>query len=150
MKDSSFEKPLVISPVDSLSIKLIVFLSHALVAIFVIVLLDISLIATLLLVVLIALSFGYYYRWHISKSLDKSVLSAVHQFHKNKESAWTIHVLKQKDLAVELLSSSFVNTRWVILNFKDQSRQYYTLMVPYDAVSSEEHRQLRVRLKVLS
>ncbi|MEE9350784.1 MAG: protein YgfX [Thiotrichaceae bacterium] len=150
MSDSSFDKPLVIRPVSSLSIKLIVFLSHVLVALFVITLLDVNLAVSFLLVGLIALSFAYYYRWYISKSLDKSVLSAVHQFQKNKKTTWAIDTLKRKDLAVELLSSSFVNPRWVILNFKDQSRHHYTLMVPCDAVSSEVHRQLRVRLKVLS
>ncbi len=160
VQGSSFEKPLVIHPVHSLSLKLVVVLPHLLAILFVFILIDINVVVAITLAMMIILSFIYYYRWHVSKSLNKSVISVVHLFQQNKQTVvgnkklrseqggWKISLSGQKDITVNLLSSSFVSTGWIVLNFKDQKRNRYTLMLPFDAITSEQHRQLRVRIEV--
>ncbi len=154
MQDSSFEKPLVIHPANSFSLKLMVIFSHLLALLFVITLLDVFWIIKLAIAAMILLSSIYYYRWHVNKSLNQSVLSVVHLFHPHRQlsqsmkKSWSISLLKQKDLAVDLLPSSFVNVWWIVLNFKDQNNRRYTLILPYDSITLEQHRQLRVRLRV--
>ena len=154
---SSFDRPLLIYPKKSFSITRALLLSHAVGMFVIISFLDIHLLVTLFLIIILIISFSYYFRWHVSKSLEKSVLSATHHFQQDKNIAttaikggqnWLICLSKQRELVVEILPSSFVHPLLIILNFKDQKNKRYTLLVPFDAISQEEHRQLRVRINV--
>ncbi len=151
MKDASFERPLVIEPTASSQLKTLLFVSHA-VAISVVFIFSQNLTVSLLLLPVVALSLLYYYRWHISNTLKKSVLSVQHHFQSNTQHKWSITPAESSkaDLIVELLPSSFVSTGLIILNFKAEDNQRYTCIIFSDAITAEQHRQLRVRIKVLS
>ncbi len=151
MQDYSFDRPLVMTPTSSFWLNLWVVLSHALVLMFVVLLLNIKLAVTLVLIIMITLSLAYYYQLYISKTLSRSVLYAVHSFHKGQDKGWSVRLSHQKeDLAVTIQSSSFVSNSLIILNFKAHNNKTYSLMIPVDSVTQQVNRQLRVRLKVMS
>ena len=151
MQGYSFDRPLIITPTTSFWLSVVVIVSHVFTLLFVVVLLDIMPLYTVPLVLMIALSLAYYYKLHISKRLNKSVLYAVHSFHKGQDHHWLIRLPhKNEDLKVAILPTSFVNNILVILNFKDHNNQKYSLMIPADSVPKHVNRQLRVRLKVMS
>lgn len=150
MQAYSFDRPLSITPTSSFWLNLLIILSHALILLFVVLLLDIKLVFALIFILMIVLSLAYYFQLYICKTLKKSVQYAVHSFHKGQDKGWSVRLShKKEDLAVAIQPSSFVSSSLVILNFKDHNNKTYSLMIPADSVTQQVNRQLRVRLKVL-
>ncbi len=127
-----------------------IILPHVLTVIFVVTLPGLQTGYKIVLTGLITASVIYYYRWHISRSLGKSVLQAVHTMNVGNAGSWTIDLAGQKEIGAVLLPDSFVNNWMVILNFKDRQNKRYTLLVPADAVSDDVFRQLKVRVRLFS
>lgn len=150
MYTSSYDKPLIISPVKSNWLQVLIIVSHGLTLLFVVFLLDTPVIVTLSLWLLVTISFRYYFQLHVLKTNVNSVLLAKHTFDEAKHNdTWLINLIEQKHgLIVKLLPSSFISQKLIILNFKDQNNQHYSLLVFNDAIAIEHFRQLKVRLKI--
>ena len=149
---------LVIEPKKSLSLFIVLLVSHLVGVIVVLILVKNHWFIQLIVLLLIGFSWFYYYRLHITKVLSQSVLAAYHQ----QDKGWSIKLVSTKnktqnnDKGVCLMDSSYVSQWWIILNFHHidsvdnrDKNSCYTLLIPKDSVSAETHRQLRVRLKIM-
>ncbi len=101
-------------------------------------------IALLFLLVIIASSYYYFYRWHVSRTLSKSIL----ELHINSSGDWTLITATKKHNNVIPLDSSFSSQHLMIINFSISTISQYTLLITKDMISKNEFRRLRVRLKI--
>ncbi|HFC91830.1 MAG TPA: hypothetical protein ENJ51_03370 [Leucothrix mucor] len=104
---------------------------------------SLPIIALLYLLVIIASSTYYFYRWHISRTLNKSIL----ELHINSSGDWSLLTFTKKYNNVTPLDSSFSSQYLVIINFSMTTIGQYTLLITNDMISKNEFRRLRVRLK---
>ncbi len=137
---------LIIKP--SFQKRLIVFLPHLLASLIVLYVVDLSLFTLFILVLGIAVSLVYYSKLHIFQSLKKSVLSIKQDSAKN----WFISTKNgYHEEAVNLLGSSFVSNRFIILNYAHNNSvnlfPKYSVLITKDSLSTDEFRRLRVHLK---
>lgn len=93
------------------------------------------------LAVLLIYSYIFHYRRLISLSSTKSVSSIEYLL---VDSQWRITFQDNRELQLTLLSSSFVSQWLVILVFCDSSQRIYSSIIPFDGVSTDKFRQLRV------
>ncbi len=153
----SYTDCLVIEPKQSTQLLVVLLCAHLISVLTVLILLQNHWVVQFVVLLLVGFSGFYYYRLHVAKVLNLSVLAACH----HQDRGWSISVAPNKhnnaqenDVAVTLSSSSYVGRWWVVLNFSPidslvVAYRRYTLLVPIDSVSAEVHRQLRVRLKIM-
>ncbi len=147
----SLNSPLLVIPSISWLLMGILICSHLLALVVVLTLLQSGWLVTSVLSVMILFSCFYYYRWHIRRTLNKSVIRAAYTPRGNPSGQhWRIDAVREADIPVTLLASSFMSTWLVILNFKDRQQYRYTLIIPVDAVSRTSYRRLRVILNTQS
>ncbi len=100
------------------------------------------------LFILTVLSFIYYSRLHLFQNSDKSVLSIQQDSAKN----WFVTLNKKHGEAepksVKLLPSSFISKSLIILNYRDDQRSNYRVLITPDSYSTNEFRHLSIRIKL--
>jgi len=84
-------------------------------------------------------------RLHVWRSSQRAVaaVDAVQDQH------WILHLRSGEEFQGQLLSSSFVHPRLLILNFSTAPLQGRSLVLAADAVDPDLLRQLRVRLRLM-
>ena len=143
---SSYDTPLIIQARPSRLLLLILILSHLMTAVLIVSFVNIHIGFQLVILGMIILSFMYYYRLHISRGLNKSVV----RMKQSQHSGWSIMTNDDEDLSVKVQGASYSSPWMVILNVSHEVKGSYTMIVPFDSVSESLHRQLRVRLKIMS
>lgn len=102
------------------------------------------------LTLLIIVSFIYYLRLHLSQNTKKSVLS----IHQDSAKNWFITLNSNsgetEPKSVELLSSSFISKALIILNYRDDQRSNYSVLITPDSNSSNKFRHLTIRIKLIN
>lgn len=143
---SSYDTPLIIQAGSSRLLLVLLILSHLITALLIVSLVTINMAFQLVILGIISLSFIYYYRLHISRRLKKSVI----RMKQSQHSGWSIMTNDDENLSVKVQGASYSSPWMVILNVSHEVKGSYTMIVPFDSVSESLHRQLRVRLKIMS
>jgi len=102
------------------------------------------------LTLLVILSFIYYLRLHLSQNTKKSVLSLQQDSAKNWFLTLYSNSGETEPKSVELLSSSFISKALIILNYRDDQRSNYSVLITPDSNSSNEFRHLTIRIKLIN
>ncbi len=98
-----------------------------------------------LLILIIILAGRYYYRLHIQKKSTNSIIEA----RVNTENQWQIYCQYQAEpLTVRLLDNSLLKHYLMILNFKTESGNVYSLILPTDAIDAQLARQIRLHIRL--
>lgn len=113
---------------------------HLLVASIVLIFSQISGYISVFLVGLIAISYVYYYRLHVSKNLVKSVS----ELQLNSQGDWSLRSKKGLS-AVNLEESSFSSRYGMILNFSSES-EHYSVFITKNMLNHDDFRHIMVRL----
>ena len=145
MPSNAFNKPLKLRFKSSQTIATMIATVHLLVALIIIFMAQLlSVIALYFLLIIIVSSTYYFYRWHISRTLSKSIL----ELHINSSGDWSLITSTKKYNNVIPLDSSFSSQHLMIINFSISMISQYTLLITKDMISKDEFRRLRVRLKI--
>ncbi len=93
--------------------------------------------------IIIALSFVYYVKLHLTLSLNKSVS----MIHKSIGDRWSLSF--KDDIKNDFLISetSFSSNILLVLNFYDKSNNTYTVLITSDSVDKDQFRRLKIFLK---
>jgi len=144
MPSNAFNKPLKLHFKSSKIIATIIATMHVLVAIIVVFMTQSLPIPILLfLLIIIATSYYYFYRWHVTRTLTKSIL----ELHINSIGDWSVITSTAKHNNVTPLDSSFSSQYLIIINFSIPSTSKHSLLITKDMIGKNEFRRLRVRLK---
>lgn len=89
---------------------------------------------------------GYFVRLHYWKNLKPSIL----EINQDARGQWSVLANVNEDdwRLVELLPTSFVSTFLIVLNFKDEKRRRYSVILPAGSLDDDTFRRLRVRIRV--
>ena len=142
-----FIKPLSLTIESSLQKWLIIVIPH---------LLGILLITTIevfpiwsrfILVLIIAISFAYYYQFFLALKLKKSVIS----IHQDSVNNWFITLYNKENNAepksVNLLPSSFISNIFIVLNFQDNNGSHFSTIIMKDSLTGFNFKHLYIRSK---
>jgi len=103
-----------------------------------------------ILIIFIILSFIYYLRLHLTQSAKNAVLSIQQDSAKN----WFITLNSKsgetEPKSVELLPSSFISKALIVLNYRDDQRSNYGVLLTPDSNSINEFRHLTIRIKLIN
>ncbi|MCK5917089.1 MAG: hypothetical protein KAG34_01595 [Cocleimonas sp.] len=100
--------------------------------------------ALLFLLIIIVSSYQYFYRWHVVRTLSKSIL----ELHINSSGDWSVITSVAKHNNIIPLDSSFSSQYLIVINFNVHKENKYTLLITKDMTTESEFRRLRVRLKI--
>lgn len=154
MSSSPFSIPFAINIKASLQKCLLIVIPHLVIGAIVLMAPPLNLYIKGTAILLVLLSFVYYFRLHIKADLKQSV-SAIRQ---DSAENWglQLHSSENQDyISVALLASSFASNVLIILNFSDTSKGSlakgaYRVLITPDSVSEDEYRRLKVRLKTIN
>ena len=136
---------LCIQPCRSSLLARFISLSHAISILIVLFIFEIPSLHKGLLILIIILAGGYYYRLHIQKKSTNSIIEA----QVNTENQWQIYCQYQAEpLTVRLLDNSLLKHYLMILNFKAESGNVYSLILPTDAINAQLARQIRLHIRL--
>jgi len=141
VSENNFTKPLSLSLEFSHAIFLGIVVLHMLVASIIVA--TSSVVIAILALLLVISSFVYYYRWHVTQSLAKSII----RVKLSSIGDWSLINSQNKRIKATLLPTSFLSQYLLILNFHSLEMKKYTVLIPKGRVSSDDFRQLKVRLK---
>ncbi len=102
------------------------------------------------LISLIALSFSYYLRLHLTQSTPKSVLSIQQDSAQNWFITLNSKLGETEPKSVELLPSSFISKALIVLNYRDDQRSTYGVLLTPDSNSINDFRHLTIRIKLIN
>lgn len=149
MSENPFIKPFSISIESSFQKTLIVFIPH-LIGLFLTFISVLLIWLKILLVIAILISFYYYLQLHITQKLKKSVI-AIQQ---DSTSNWFITLSgvdgKSEPKSVTLLPTSFISKVLIVLNYRDDNRSYYSVLLSPDSLSNNKFKHLTSRLKIIN
>ncbi len=150
MSVNPFNKPLSLSIKPSRLKWAIIIVPHLLALVMVVSFDVFSVIVTIMLVSLIALSATYYSRLHLFRQLKKSV----HTIQQDSANNWGLSLYddgeKSETISAILSASSFISNSLIVLNYRDNTGSQYSVIIPFDSLSSNDFRRLRVRLKLIN
>ena len=141
--NNNFSQALDISFKPNNKIAIALALLHLFVAIIFITATQLPLYILFITILSLFISYLYYYLWHVSYSLSKSII----QLKMNTSGEWTLVNSKNKTIKVTLQPSSFVSQYLLLLNFNSPNNKQYTVLIEKSMVSRDEYRYLKVRLK---
>jgi hypothetical protein len=122
---------------------LLIILPHLIAIIVVISIVKVSLLLSFFLFLAIIFSCLYFLRLHIWLKSKYSVL----MMYQDSRNNWFIKNALEEEKTVDLQAESFVSNYLLILNFADNKKKSYTVIVTPDSVSKDLFRQLRVVLR---
>lgn len=150
MSANSFNTPLFLAIKPSIQKSWVVLAPHALALVLVASVSVFSLLIKFIIIALILISAITFYRLHLKQNLKKSVISIQQDSAKN----WFLTTYdKGQDNNVKsviLLPSSFISKMLIVLNYRDDSGSYYSVMLTPNCISSNEFRRLRVRVNIIN
>lgn len=153
--NSIFSVPLSITLKPTVTLSLLVVIPHMLAFLIVVVLIAVPTsissvsssslvwVAGFVTISCIIVSLVYFSRLHIWKILDKSIK----EIHQDSAKNWSVIVCDEETKSVQLLTTSFISTFLVVLNFKDLNSRIYTAIIVSDSLPGQDFRRLRVRIK---
>ena len=97
----------------------------------------------LLILISIALSYLYYYRWHVVRTLEKSV----REIHISARDDWFLVNSSGQKIAATVLQNSFISNTFLVLNFRSAHDDKYTVLLTKNMIDCDRFRRLKVRLK---
>ncbi len=97
-----------------------------------------------LLLLLVGLSFVYYFKKLILLTHPYSVLAVT----QTRQGDWSLQLFNEQIIEVDLCGDSYKHPLFVVLNFKTNIGRLSVPLFP-DALDKDRHRQLRCRLSLL-
>jgi len=143
---NQFNQALKINIEPSLHKRLLIILSHLFISIVLVCITILSKLNILYLFVSLScifISFFYFVRLHINKSLKSSVLKV----EKRANDYWMLTIKDEIQVKAVTTGANFISNHLILLNFKDQNKNSYIVFITPDSVSKESFRKLKVMIK---
>jgi len=144
MRQNPFETPLSVLVKASFQKQLLISIPHLLALAITFLIIPFSIIMSLILMLFIFASFIFYFKWHIYKSLKRSL----HEVRQDSAKNWLIRTKAGDFKKASLLDSSFASNWLIIVNYIDMDKVRYSAVFTPDSLSVEDFRRLIVRFKL--